>query len=239
MLSARLAVPLFVRKLQAAAKLSGIIAFRLRIHRNLRNWHRPKPHIEKKDYANAETLLNKVVAAQPGNYQAWFDLGFVYNALGRTEDSIAAYRKSVAAKPDVFESNLNLGLMLAKNKQPGAEDFLKAATRLKPLSHVEEGHARAWLSLGSLLDDTDPDQAMEAYRQASALMPKDPEPRLSAGMLLEKQSKFADAEEQYKQALTLDPSSQDAWSDWPMCTCAASVSRSRRISAQGGQPAPE
>ena len=166
--------------------------------------------IEKKDYANAETLLNKVVATQPGNYQAWFDLGFVYNAVGRTEDSIAAYRKSVAAKPDVFESNLNLGLMLAKNKQPGAEDFLKAATRLKPLSHVEEGHGRAWLSLARLLDDTDPDQALEAYRQASALMPKDPEPRLSAGMLLEKQSKFADAEEQYKQVLTLDPSSQDA-----------------------------
>ena len=39
---------------------------------------------------------------------------------------------------------------------------------------------------------------------------KDPEPRLSAGFLLEKANKFADAEEQYKQALTLDPSSQDA-----------------------------
>jgi tetratricopeptide (TPR) repeat protein len=166
--------------------------------------------IEKKDYANAENLLQKVVAAQPGSYQAWFDLGFVYNAQGRPDDSIAAYRKSVNAKPDVFESNLNLGLMLAKNKQPGAEQFLKAATQLKPQSHADEGHARAWLSLAQLLEESDPAQALEAYRQASALMPKDPEPRLSAGMLLEKQNKFADAEEQYKQALTLDPSSQDA-----------------------------
>jgi len=166
--------------------------------------------IEKKDYVAAEPLLKKVVAAQPASYQAWFDLGFVYNALGRTEESIAAYRKSVAAKPDVFESNLNLGLMLAKNKQPGAEEFLKAATRLKPESHVDENHARAWLSLGRVLEDSDPAQALEAYQQSSALSPKDPEPRLAAGMLLEKQGKFADAEEQYKQVLTVDPGSQDA-----------------------------
>lgn len=166
--------------------------------------------IEKRDYAAAEPLLKKVVAAQPANYQAWFDLGFVYNALDRAEDSIAAYRQSVTAKPDVFESNLNLGLSLAKNKQPGAEEFLRAATRLKPQSHVDEGHARAWLGLGHLLEEHDPEGALEAFRQAAALQPRDPEPRLSAGLLLEKENRFADAEEQYKQALALDPSSQDA-----------------------------
>ena len=166
--------------------------------------------IEKKDYASAEPLLKKVVSAQPANYQAWFDLGFVYNALGKTDESIAAYRRSVTAKPDVFESNLNLGLSLAKSNQPGAEEFLRAATKLKPQSHPDEGHARAWLGLGHLLEERDPDSAIEAFRQASALQPKNPEPRLSAGLLLEKANKFADAEEQYKQALTLDPASQDA-----------------------------
>ena len=48
--------------------------------------------IEKKDYATAEPLLKKVVANDPQNFAAWFDLGFVYNALGRTDDAIAAYR---------------------------------------------------------------------------------------------------------------------------------------------------
>jgi tetratricopeptide (TPR) repeat protein len=166
--------------------------------------------IEKKDYAAAQPLLKKVVAAQPANYQAWFDLGFIYNALEQPADSISAYRQSVAVKPDVFESNLNLGLMLVKNKQPGAEEFLKAATTLKPASHVDQGRASAWLALAHVVEDKDPDQAIEAYRRAAALQPKDPEPRLSAGLLLEKQNKFADAEEQYKQALALDPASSDA-----------------------------
>ena len=166
--------------------------------------------IEKKDYAAAEPLLQNVAAADPANYQAWFDLGFVYNALGKTADSIAAYRKSVAAKPDVFESNLNLGLVLAKTGQPEAEQFLRAATTLKPTANVDEGHARAWLSLAHVLENSKPEGAIAAYQQAAALAPKDIEPHLSAGQLFEKQNRFADAVQEYKQALAIDPNSADA-----------------------------
>jgi Flp pilus assembly protein TadD len=166
--------------------------------------------IEKKDFAAAEPLLKKVVASQPNNYQAWFDLGFVYNALGRPDDSISAYRQSVKAKPDVFESNLNLGLMLARNKQPGADEFLRAATKLKPTSHVDQGRATAWIALAHSVQDTNPQEAIDAYHQASALQQKDPELHLSAGQLYEGQSKFGDAEQEYKQALALAPNSEDA-----------------------------
>src|SRR5438034_11317216 len=166
--------------------------------------------IEKKDYATAEPLLKKVVERDGNNYAAWFDLGFLYNALGQSEDSISAYRKSVAAKPDVFESNLNLGLMLARAGQPGAEQFLRAATKLKPTAHEAEGRARAWLSLARVIEANKPDEAIEAYRQAATLEPRDPEPHLAAGALLEKQNHFADAEQEYKQAATIDPSSGDA-----------------------------
>jgi len=166
--------------------------------------------IEKQDYVTAEPLLKTVVERDPKNYEAWFDLGFVYNVLGRRDDSIAAYRKSVAAKPDVFESNLNLGLMLARAGQPDAEQFLRAATTLTPTANVDEGRARAWLSLAHILAQQKPEDAIQAYRQAAALQPKDPEPHLAAGQLLEKQNQFADAVEEYKQALALDPSSPDA-----------------------------
>jgi len=163
--------------------------------------------IQKQDYASAEPLLRKVLAGDDANYVAWFDLGFVENGLGKVDDSIAAYRKSVAAKPDVFESNLNLGLQLAKTNQPDAAQFLRAATKLKPTSHVDEGKARAWLSLAHVLEATQPDEAIAAYRQAAVLQPKDAEPHVAAGLLLEKQNKYADAEVEYKQAVALDPSS--------------------------------
>jgi len=166
--------------------------------------------IQGKNYAEAEPLLRKAVETDPGSYVAWFDLGFVENALGKTDDSIAAYRKSVSAKPDVFESNLNLGLQLAKSGQDDAEQFLRAATQLKPTSHVAEGKARAWISLAHVIEAKKPDEAVAAYRQASLLQPKDPEPHLAAGLLLEKQNQFSEAESEYKQALTIDPASSDA-----------------------------
>lgn len=166
--------------------------------------------IQKRDYAAAEPLLRKAVADDPANYEAWFDLGFVENGLGKLDESIAAYRKSVAAKPDVFESNLNLGLQLAKSGKPGAEEFLRAATQLKPTSHFDEGRARAWLSLAHVLETAKPDDALAAYQHAAELQPKDPEAYLAMGLLLEKQEKFSDAEQEYKQALTLDPASADA-----------------------------
>jgi tetratricopeptide (TPR) repeat protein len=160
--------------------------------------------IQKQDYAGAEPLLHKVVAGTATSYVAWFDLGYVENSLGKIAESIAAYRKSVAAKPDVFESNLNLGLQLAKQGHPDAETFLRAATELKPTSHAAEGQARAWLSLAHVIEDVKPDDALAAYRQAAILQPNDPEPHLAAGLLLEKQKKFSDAEQEYKTALAID-----------------------------------
>jgi hypothetical protein len=54
--------------------------------------------IRKQDYAAAEPLLRKVLAGDaandPANYVAWFELGFVENGLGKTDESVDAYRKS-------------------------------------------------------------------------------------------------------------------------------------------------
>ena len=181
--------------------------------------------LQKNDFASAEALLKKILDTDvqkndlqkkdPTNkeawlYQAWFDLGFALNGLHRTDESIAAYRKSVAAKPDVFESNLNLGLMLARAHNPEGEQFLRAAATLKPTAHMEEGQARAWLSLGHFLEARDPAQALQAYNKAGELTPTDPEPHLSAGLLNERQKDFPAAEAEYKKALTLGPHSTEA-----------------------------
>jgi tetratricopeptide (TPR) repeat protein len=166
--------------------------------------------IEKKNYTDAEPLLKQVVGRDPKNYQAWFDLGFLYNQLGRPEDSIDAYRKSVDAKQDVFESNLNLGLMLAKANRPDAEKYLRAATRLKPIENAPQSQEVAWMALGRRLESSDPQQALVAYRSAAVLVPGDPEPHLVSAPLYEKQNQFAEAEHEYQLVLAIDPKSVPA-----------------------------
>lgn len=166
--------------------------------------------IDIRDFITAENKLKHVVTDDDQNYRAWFDLGYVYTATRRDTDAIAAYRKSIAAKPDLFESNLNLGIMLGEASNPEAETYLRAATKLKPSGSPEQGQERAWLSLAHVLENKKPDEAAAAYREAAKLQPTDPEPHLAAGQFLEKQNRFADAEREYQQAVDLNPKSTEA-----------------------------
>jgi tetratricopeptide (TPR) repeat protein len=167
--------------------------------------------IQHSDFATAEVLLQKATAAKPTDYRAWFDLGYVYNATQRVTQAIDAYRRSVAAKPDVFESNMNLGILLAgRGDKAEAAKYLKAATQLKPTANPDEGLARAWQSLGRVEEDSDPQQALAAYAEAAKLNPKTAQPHLSAGILLEKRNELDAAIREFQLASGLDTKSTEA-----------------------------
>ena len=159
--------------------------------------------MDKKDDAAAEKLLTAFTAKDPTQYRAWFDLGYIYGALDRTDESVAAYRKAVAAKPDVFESNLNLGLTLARAGNSDAARFLRAATQLKPTGEGDEGLVRAWSSLAQVLETKNAEEAAAAYREALKLRPKEPNLHLALGAVLEQQKGEKGAEAEYQQALEL------------------------------------
>lgn len=166
--------------------------------------------IEKKDWVAAERELRDAVAKDAKNYRAWFDLGFVFNETDRRPEAIDAYRKSVAAQPDVFESTLNLGMLLAASGSAEAETFLRAATKLKPAEKPEEGWARAWGILGDVLKEKNPAEALSAYAEAAKFDPKDSRPHLAAGGVLKRQSNLKAAETEFQKALELDSNSAEA-----------------------------
>jgi Flp pilus assembly protein TadD len=164
--------------------------------------------IQRGDYATAQPLLEKAVAANPDDYLAWFDLGYVYKATNQLDKAIDAYRESIGAEPNVFESNLNLGILLARQgNNAEAAKYLKAATHLKPTAHVDEGLARAWQSLGIVLQDTDPQQALAAFAEAAKLQPNNFEAHFAAGQVLEKQNQLDAAAKEYETSAALDPKS--------------------------------
>ena len=165
--------------------------------------------IDIRDFITAENKLRHIVSDDDQNYRAWFDLGYVYTATKRDADAIEAYRKAVAAKPDLFEANLNLGILLGEAGNPEAEKYLRAATGLKPSGAPALGHERAWLSLAHVLESKDPQEAATAYREAAKLAPGDVEPHLAAGIFFEKQNRFADAEREYQQVVELNHKSAE------------------------------
>ena len=172
--------------------------------------------LEKKNYAQAETLLKQVVAQDEKNYRGWFDLGHLYALTGRAPDAIAALRKSDALKPDLFETNLNLGMVLASSGQDAeAAKHFRKATTLKPSNPATAANqiSSAWMSLGQVLERSNPMDAVSAFRQAATLLPPNQEsvePRLAAGQILLDQKNYAEAQKEYEQILEIKPQSVPA-----------------------------
>jgi Flp pilus assembly protein TadD len=166
--------------------------------------------IEKKDYPTAEKSLLEATSKDPKSFRAWYDLGFLYNATNRQSEAIEAYSKSVDANPQIFESNLNLGLLLERKGDPQAAKYLAAAIGLKPASHPEQSLSQAYLSLGHVLQKTQPEEALKAYQKAAELQPKDPQPHLEAAILLEQQKNTTAASQEFQKALDLDANNREA-----------------------------
>lgn len=159
--------------------------------------------LAKGDFASAEPILQQATVKDPKSYQAWYELGYTEQALKHSPEAIAAYQKSVEINPQIFESNLNLGLAFAAaGQRDDAIKYLKAATDLQPNAHPEQAKEHAWLALGRLQMNTDAAAAEKSLSQAASLAASDPEPHLLLAQLDENSGKLAESQREYQQALT-------------------------------------
>ncbi len=83
------------------------------------------------NYEMAIKRLSKVVAAKPGNADAWNYLGFSHRKLKRFDQALGAYRKALAIDPDHRGANEYLGELYL---QTG--DLAKAKERLTKLDDI-------------------------------------------------------------------------------------------------------
>lgn len=167
--------------------------------------------LAKSDYAAAEPLLQQATAKDPGSYQAWYDLGYAHQALKRSNEAIADYKKSIEINPRIFESNLNLGLTLAAmDQRTDAIKYLSAATQLEPANHSSQAKEHAWMAMAKIQEASNPGNAEQAFLQAVKLAPNDPEPHLSLAELYENQGKLEQAKPQFDQALATSKDSDRA-----------------------------
>ncbi|UCH73544.1 MAG: tetratricopeptide repeat protein [Rhodospirillales bacterium] len=89
--------------------------------------------IEAEDYARASGLLEKVVAKEPRNADAWNNLGYSERKQDRFEAALAAYQKALAIKPRHRGANEYLGeLYLQMGNLPLAREQLKRLKSLCP-----------------------------------------------------------------------------------------------------------
>ncbi len=157
-------------------------------------------------YEAAAEDFRKAIEADPKDYSFHFNLALAYSFLHRDADGIAEYRKTLELKPGLFEAELNGGILLLRQKNPGeALPLLEDAARQKPGEFRPRYYlAEAQLQIG------DAAKAEESYRKALGVNPKSAAAELGLGRALARLDRLADAVPHFRQAASLDAGYRDA-----------------------------
>ena len=146
-------------------------------------------------------LISKAIAKAPDRPMYHFNLGTVYQSLGRLPDAAMSCRNAVALKPDYAEAHFGLGLSLHGQGRPedAAASFLRALD-LQPDSSVSHNNLGATLqALGRM------DAAVSHFKRAIALSSGYAEAHGNLGKAYLEMGRFEDALESNRRALVLDP----------------------------------
>ena len=161
--------------------------------------------LDRKDYASAAPLLEKVVAAKPTDALPHFDLGVAYSQLKRNPEAIAEFRQAISLDPNYAPAHLNLGLLLLDSDPAAAAASFERGAQLLP------GQVRPVYLAGVALERAGKRaEAIPRYRAAVALAPKDDAILAALARVLLADGQSPAAESSYRQALALKPDSAPA-----------------------------
>ena len=95
--------------------------------------HEAKDLLDRKQYADAITKLDKLSAERPREPQAQFLKGIALTDEGRNDEAIAAFRTLLAEFPELPEPRNNLAVLYAqKGEYALARDELERAVQAAP-----------------------------------------------------------------------------------------------------------
>ncbi|MGA2982392.1 MAG: tetratricopeptide repeat protein [Terriglobia bacterium] len=204
----------------------------LRLNLGAVYWNRMQPDA-------AEREWEKALVVSPDSAQLLNDLGLVYVDKKQYDEAITYFQRSMRLRPNYTDAHLNLGrLFETLGKNPEAELQLQAAAALAPLDvqtrnelgnfyltagRLREAETQYRASLASIanpgaLDSLGEiatrqgrhDAAEQAYRQAVNLDEFDFRGHFGLAAILAAEGRGAEAADQYRAGLSVDPLNQEA-----------------------------
>ena len=125
--------------------------------------------------------------------------------LHRDTDAIAEYHKAIDLKPDLYEAQLNLGVILIRDKQPAdAAAFSKRPHRKSRRNFDQSILGEAQLAAGNA------EASQKAFQTATDLNPKSVFAELGLARSLVRLNKLDDAAPHFRKVADLDPARRDA-----------------------------
>ena len=162
--------------------------------------------LDAKQYEQAAQIFSQAIQADPTDYTAHFHLALAYSLLGKDDEAVPEYRKTLELKPGLYQAELNLGILLVRMKRAKeAEPLLEAAAEAKPKEFRPQ-----WYLAEGLLASGDAAQAEAHYQLATELDPRSAAAELGWGRAQARQQRLGDAATHFQKAAELDPKFQDA-----------------------------
>jgi len=154
-----------------------------------------------RDWEDSTTLYANTLAACPDAYYVRRDLGAIYYERGDLESAEREWREAFKTEPRYSLTASSLGLVcLRKENYSQALEFFKKALELDP------GNPEAHLNLGMTYMDMHSPQLAEPELQAAvSLKPLYSNARNALGMLYVGEGRTAEAEEQFRRSVEIDP----------------------------------
>ena len=112
--------------------------------------------------------LEKEVAGNPGNTDAWTELGHLYFDGNDPKQAIRAYKKSLDLNPYNADVWTDLGVMYRRNKQP-----FEALAAFNKAADIDPRHEKSRFNKGIVLmhDLEDRDGAIKAWEELLSVNP--------------------------------------------------------------------
>lgn len=123
------------------------------------------------DYPDAIRSYEALLRANPAQPKAWMSYGHTLKTVGRQDDSVAAYRKSIALLPNLGESYWSMANLKTFAFTP--DDVVAMEAQLKRSDISEEDRFHLHFALGKAHeDDGDYKLSFEHYAEGNALRRK-------------------------------------------------------------------
>lgn len=158
-------------------------------------------------FADAASCYERIVAADPADWEIWNNLGNARSAAGDRAGAVEALGRARQLRPDVAPIQLNYAMILAASGR--IEESLEPCAEA---ARLEPGNAAPALELGKLLRLLGRNrEALEPLRRAAELAPGEVEVRLELGRAHAGLAELEAAEAAYRDALRLRPGLAIAW----------------------------
>ena len=131
------------------------------------------------DLRGAAAALERARSAGGENPEVAVDLAIVDAGLGRADAARALFEEVLARAPSSATTWYNLGLLELQQKRPA-----EAAAAFRRATAIESEYGDAWQALGASLVASDRRGAIEAWRKAERLRPRDYDLLFNLGMLV-------------------------------------------------------